>query len=110
MGLEYDLEFTVVNLENIDEFTFGDNYDLSVVSDYVNDVETNWPSLVESLCNGGEPALIQENDGNAEDSNEIAEYEGIWKSNNIFEPLLLATLPDFEMTDLVTRFIRHVGT
>ena len=71
-----------------------------------DDVGTKLLSL---LCNGGEPAQIETNDENAEDSNEIAEYEGIWKSIVLFEPLLPAPLPEIEMIDPVTRFFRYVG-
>ncbi|PSN29663.1 hypothetical protein C0J52_28092 [Blattella germanica] len=92
----------VVNLANTEELIFGANYDLSDVSDDADDIGTNLPSFVEDPCNEGEPAHFEENDENSEDFNEIAEYEGIWKSNNIFEPLLPAPLPDIEMIDPVT--------
>ncbi|KAJ9587907.1 hypothetical protein L9F63_018659, partial [Diploptera punctata] len=108
-----------VNLENIEDLIFGDNSDVSDLSELSDDdddvVET---SLVHVPYTNREPEEVEasteeENPECEEDSNEITEYEGIWKRNHIFEPLPPAPLPDHvpdtEMIDPISRFFRYVG-
>ncbi|KAJ9581014.1 hypothetical protein L9F63_023801, partial [Diploptera punctata] len=82
------------------------------LSDDNDVVET---SLVHVPYTNKEPEEIEasaeeENPECEEDSNEITEYEGIWKRNDIFLQHPYQTmLPETEMIDPISRFFRYVG-